>query len=385
MNPVEPFNCDMKVLYWGTYDTGKPRNRILIRGLGEAGVKVSQCHYELWSGIEDKSQIKSLGTKLRFLARWLFCYPGLIVRFMKSPRPDVVIIGYLGHVDVIVIWIFAKLRGIPVVWDAFISLYDTVVCDRKLLHRYNPLAILLYCWEWLACRAVDLVILDTVSHARLFIDHFGVKEDKTTSVYVGVEPEIFSPRDIRPAVGMDDSCSVLFYGQFIPLHGIETIIEAARLLKDEGIDWTLIGTGQETERIAGMLREEPLAKLNWVEWVEYEELVAHIHQADICLGIFGSSDKAARVVPNKVYQILATGMPLITRTSPAMDELVEEPDPGIIFVAPASPHELAEAICAMRGRLSSMPQQLHGKITERVTPERLGLSLRSTIEEKVLS
>ena len=64
---------------------------------------------------------------------------------------------------------------------------------------------------------------------------------------------------------------------------------------DGGLDarWVLIGRGQEETRIRSMLDAQPLGNLNWIPWVEYEELKNWIARADICLGIFGNTDKAA--------------------------------------------------------------------------------------------
>ena len=59
-----------------------------------------------------------------------------------------------------------------------------------------------------------------------------------------VEPEFFHKRKKPQAVKADAQPIALFYGQFIPLHGIETIIEAARLCENKNILWRIIGTGR---------------------------------------------------------------------------------------------------------------------------------------------
>ena len=123
----------MRIVVWGTYDLGKPRVRILLRGLRENGVEVLDCHTQVWNGVDDKSQVNGIWAKLKILLRWLGSYPGLIWRYLRLPRHDAVLLGYLGHLDVLALWPFAKLRGVPLVWDAFLSLYDTVVDDRKLV------------------------------------------------------------------------------------------------------------------------------------------------------------------------------------------------------------------------------------------------------------
>ena len=231
----------MRIIFWGTYDTGKPRNRILLEGLRRSGVEVIECRTDIWSGVEDKSQVKGLLSKISFLLRWLFSYPSLIFRYLCLPRHDVVFVGYLGQLDVLILWPFAMLRRTPIAWDAFISLYDTVVCDRKMVSKNHPLALALYCWEWLACKAADLVILDTRSHANFFVDKFHISAEKTGAIPVGAEEERFYPLSSPPSTEKPSPITtLLFYGQFIPLHGIGTIIQAARIRRT-----TLIPPGMD--------------------------------------------------------------------------------------------------------------------------------------------
>jgi len=362
----------MKVAFWGTFDLGKPRNRILLRGLGENSAEVLVCQRQVWAGVDDKSRLTA-GERLRFLLRWLFAYPGLIAGYLRLPRHDVVLLGYLGQLDVLVLWPFARLRRVPVVWDAFLSLHDTVVDDRALVSPRHPLALLLYIWEWLAARAADRVLLDTRAHAEAFARAFRLPAAKMGTVFVGVEPEAFPPA--RPSPPPNGLVRVLFYGQLIPLHGVETILRAARLARDEPFEWVVIGQGQEEERVRRMLEEEPLPRLHRVPWVPYGELARWIGEADVCLGIFGASGKAARVIPNKVFQILSVGKPLVTRDSPAIRELLME-GPGVYLVPPADPEALLEALRRFRTEREALAGTvLHAEVRERIEPRAIGREL----------
>jgi glycosyltransferase involved in cell wall biosynthesis len=192
-----------------------------------------------------------------------------------------------------------------------------------------------------------MVVLDTRAHAEYFREQYGLSENKCVAVFVGAEidhfPRMSGGNDRKKTA--DAYFSVLFYGQFIPLHGIETIVRAAEISKEiPTIHWTIIGTGQEAEKIKKMVNKACLDKFIWIEWVNYEELKSHIHAADVCLGIFGTSGKSARVIPNKVFQIISTGKPLITRDSPAIRELFSDSDQGIYLVPAGNPEELADTI-----------------------------------------
>jgi glycosyltransferase involved in cell wall biosynthesis len=333
-----------RVVVWGTYDLGKPRTRILIRALRTTDVELIECHADVWAGVEDKGRPGGWLRVLGGIFRSHISYPALIWRYMRLPPHDAVVVGYFGHLDVIVLWPFARLRRVPVLWDAFLSLHETAVADRRMVRRWNPVAGLLWLWDWLAARAASLVVLDTKAHADWFAATFGLRAGRVAWVFVGAEPETFAPLPAPAPRAPDAPIRILFYGQFIALHGIDTIVEAASRSDPSRYIWTLIGTGQEAPGIRRRLDAHPVANLKWIEWVPYAELREHIGASDICLGIFGQSGKAARVIPNKVFQILSCGRPLVTRDSPAMRELLAADTPGVRLVAPGDPDALLSGI-----------------------------------------
>jgi len=340
-------------------------------------VELVEIHKDVWGGVEDKGHVSGAARKLMLVTKWLSAYPGLIWRYMRAPGHDAVLVGYLGHLDVLVLWPFAKMRGVPVIWDVFLSLYNTVVEDRRLVGRGNPLAWALFGWEWLACRAARLVVMDTGAHADYLVGRYGIAPEKTASVLVGVEPEAFPPVSGEQRDG--DELTVLFYGQFIPLHGIETIVRAAQLAHGAPIRWILIGGGQEEQNIRRLLAEAP-ANVEWIDWVDYRDLRGHIARADICLGIFGDTGKAARVIPNKVFQILSAGAPLITRDSPAIRELLSPDMPGVHLVPPDDPEALLEAVRRFGEARPGLPQRpLQREVAGRIAPLAIGRDLQELV------
>ena len=336
-----------RVVLWGTCDTGKPRVRILLEGLRAQGVEVIEVRADPWRGFEDKSQVKGARRWLGLMARIALAWPRLAWAYLRAPAHDWVLLGYPSIPDVFVIRLLAWMRGARVAMDWFLSAYDTIVLDRRIVGPRHPLAWLVYAAEWLAVRLADAPFMDTATHARRMERLFGLPPGRCGHAWVGVEQAAFAPHPDAPAAapeGPGRSTLVLFYGQFIPLHGIGTIIEAARLLQDRPVQWRIVGRGQESARIRAMLDRHPLPRLRWDDWVPYPELAAAIGAADICLGIFGASDKAASVIPNKVFQVLASGRPLITRDSPALRELPVAGLGDVRLVPPGDAGALASAV-----------------------------------------
>lgn len=370
-----------RVVLWGTCDTGKPRVRILRDGLRENGIEVIECRSDVWGDIQDKSQIKGAWRWLRLLARVVFAYPALILRYLRLPRHDWVLLGYPAIPDIFVIRLFAWLRRTPVALDWFLSAYDTVVLDRQLIGKRHPLAWILWMTESLAVRLADRVFMDTRAHAAHMELLFHLPAGRCRSVWVGVEEHLFRKPAAATARAPGDVLRILFYGQFIPLHGLPTIIEAARRLRDEPIDWLIIGRGQERARVRALLQADPLPRVRALDWVEYEDLLAHIGAADVCLGIFGTSDKAASVIPNKVFQVLAAGKPLITRDSPGIRELICGDHADIALVAAGDAQALADALLAWRDR-PPMADPDRGTLVAKFTPAAIGRRCIELLQEQ---
>jgi glycosyltransferase involved in cell wall biosynthesis len=202
-----------------------------------------------------------------------------------------------------------------------------------------------------------------------------------------VEPEFFPPIVTPTSSPAEEKpFRVLFFGQFIPLHGIETMIRAAQQIQDDGFHWIFIGRGQVEEQIRAMLEITPVQNLEWISWVLHEEIASWIQRADICLGIFGSSDKAGRVIPNKVFEILSCGAPLITRDSRAIRELIQPPIEGIYLVPPADPEALVHALHTAKAELHRqvVTGSRFDQIRKQIHPIAIGKALMDLFQERLL-
>jgi glycosyltransferase involved in cell wall biosynthesis len=216
-----------------------------------------------------------------------------------------------------------------VIFNPLVSLVDTLVADRG---RFRPRSLAARALETVdrrAFRAADVVVADTAADARFFAGLAGLGE--VPVCFVGAEDRLFKPGWTQP-----DRFVALFVGKLIPLHGVETILAAARQAPE--IDFRLVGSGQ----LEGLLATRP-PNVEHVPWIEYERLPGEIQRAGCTLGIFGASGKAQRVIPNKAFQAIACAAPLITADTPGARELLVDEESALL-VPSGDADALAQAV-----------------------------------------
>ena len=310
----------MNVCYFGTYERAYPRNAQVISSLRGAGVSVHEEHVAVWDDLRE-GWSAGAGRALRLAA-------AEAKLFTRRPRGfDAFVVGYPGHLDLPAARRAA--RGRPVVFNPLVSLADTLVGDRGRFRPGSLPARALERVDRYAFRSADLVVADTEAHAR-FLAPLAGRADIAVC-FVGAEDRLF-----RPGWKPRQPFTALFVGKLIPLQGIETILGAARAAPD--IAFRVVGSGQLDE----LLEERP-ANVEHVSWVEYEHLPDEIRFAGCALGIFGTTAKAQRVIPNKAFQALACGTPLVTANTPAARELLED-GVNALLVPPGDPAALAGAV-----------------------------------------
>jgi glycosyltransferase involved in cell wall biosynthesis len=318
--PLEPVTTTaLRVSYFGTYERDYPRNAQVISCLRRAGVTVDEVHVSVWERERHRWNAGALAAARLAL--------GEARLFTRSARDcDALIVGYPGQFDLPAARRAA--RGRPIVFNPLVSLGDTFVADRGRFHKGSLAARALAAVDRRAFDAADLVVADTQAHADFFAT---LTRTPIVVCFVGAEERVF-----RPGWEPQAKFSVLFVGKLIPLHGVDVVLAAARLAPE--LRFRLIGTGQ----LEHLLADRP-ANVEHVPWVEYERLREELHRAGCALGIFGTTAKARRVVPNKAYQALACATPLVTADTPAARELLVDGQSALL-VPPGDPEALAEAL-----------------------------------------
>ncbi|HLQ66099.1 MAG TPA: glycosyltransferase, partial [Candidatus Limnocylindrales bacterium] len=331
----------MRVAFLGAFDPEYPRTRVLREGLQALGVDVRLLPVTSRRGAREAALFGAWAT--------------------RGGGADAYLVPSFGHRDVPLAAALARVAGVPLLFDPLVSRWDTQTRDLGRVAPRSLAAARLHLSDAVALRLADLVLCDTWEHGELFAERFGVPRRKLARVPVGADHAAFAlgaeraARKAQAALAPTAArpISAVYVGGFLPLHGVPAIVGAAALLERRHgpafAQFTLIGDGMtahEADRDVASLGLRSVRREPRLPYAGALELLAG---ADVALGIFGTTEKAARVVPHKVYQALALGVPTVTRRSPAVAEFFErgrsapagEP---LFLVPPGSAEALAGAI-----------------------------------------
>jgi glycosyltransferase involved in cell wall biosynthesis len=365
----------MDVIFFGGYDPAYPRNAVLRRGLELNGVPVSDC-------------------QVRPGRRFWLRYPALLRRWLRRPKsqsslPRFLYVPEFGQKDVPLARLLARLTARRVVFDPLASRYETKILDWRRKPEGSPSAWWNRRIDHWAFRHSDFLIADTRAHKDYYCGEYGIEQKKIAVLPVGFDDRIFSKALANVRTGYRAArapFTVLFFGSFLPLHGVDDVIEAARLVSetDRTVSFRLIGSGQTLGLARARVEELGLANIGFEGWLSPLELAGRVAQtADLCLGIFGRTGKSERVVPHKVFQAMALGKPVISARTPAMQEFFSDRE-NILLCRKEDPRSLAEAILELKedpALLESIAQEGHELVWEKYHPAALGSVLKGFLEK----
>lgn len=322
--------------------------------------------------------MKELGWSVRAFRPWFSGWGHIEASLRRIERPSLVWVPCFRQRDAEAAVKWARRAGVPAIFDPLISAYDKQVFEHQKFAPESAQGRALRDWEACLMQQFDLVIADTECHAEFFCECFGLSKQKVAVIPVGAEEAVFTP---RPMADVSGPVRVLFYGSFIGLQGPEVIAAASRMVPE--VQWTFVGSGPLLE--SSQQLTQGLSNVTWIPWIPYEQLPERMAEAHVLMGVFGSSQKAGRVIPNKVYQALACGRPVVTQQSPAYPQELSQSlreESGLQFVPAGDAGALAEAV---RSLAASRQQLGHLGLMARKSYERWfsALAVESSLRDSL--
>lgn len=228
-----------------------------------------------------------------------------LLRVRREYDPDIYILAFRGHE---IAWLIRRLTHRRLlVFDAMMSPYAALAEEHKVGTLGRLLALLWKPFERAALVRADAILTDTQAHSEYYQARFGISAKKIIVIPMGA---IESPLGLQRLASSSGPLRILFYGSFLPLHGIDVVLDAADMLQDVPLFFDFIGgTRQDALKLGKRLGQHGDARFSHRTWVPFETLLeTDIPAADLCLGgPFGDTPQAQRVVTGKTHQCIASG------------------------------------------------------------------------------
>jgi len=310
-------------IFIGSYDF---REDIIYQKILESqNVKVLEC----------REKINGIGSFVKGYFKMFFRH--------RKLKYDVMLIPWRG----IISFPLAKLVcRKPIVYWSNLSIYHTLINDRKKIKPGSIYGRLIHFAEKYVCNHSDMIITESKAQSDYFIKEYDLDGSKFGNLVNSVDESLFEP---VPFKNPQKSFNVLFFGGFIPAHGVDTMIEAAKILSDQNdIVFNFLGDGPTKKLNETLANKYQLKNVKFHGFYNHEKLLPFLKDSDVCLGIFGKSEKAANAIPNKILQILALQKPMITMDSNAIREINLKNGENCILVPISDASSLAESILNLK-------------------------------------
>lgn len=257
---------------------------------------------------------------------------------INTKKYDLVFVGF--QAQFIIPFFYWKLREKEIWSDFFISLYDTLVFDRKKLKDKSFFAHVAKILDQYTIDKSNLIICDTIAHGTYFCEEFQVSYEKVNVFYLEADKSIYYPRKTEKPAEYKDKFIVFYFGSILPLQGVEIVLQAAELLEqNRKIHFIIVGP------IGNKIEKKKLNNITYIQWLSQDKLAEYIAFSDLCLaGHFSNTiNKAKRTIPGKAYIYNAMNKRIVLGDGPANHELYQEDDKHI-FVEQGSARALVDVI-----------------------------------------
>jgi glycosyltransferase involved in cell wall biosynthesis len=288
----------------------------------------------------------SLGFVRRSVSQMSFTISSALFGTFLSGRHDVMLVESPPLFLALTATWLGAVRRMPFV-AVVADLWPDVAIETGMLT--NPLAIRVARWmERLLYRRSVAVVTQTPGQAEDIARRF--PGTRALVISGGVDSSRFSPdlrsEAVRREFGVDGGCGVVFSGLHGFAQGLDIVIEAAARLRDRrDIRFVMIGDGAVKSDLVARARSLGLENVRFHAPVPRERIPAILASMDLALAPLRQGVPRA-TIPTKMYEAMASGLPVLTAAEGEARELVERERIGRA-VAPGAAEDFAAAVLAL--------------------------------------
>ena len=271
----------------------------------------------------------------RRVLNWLaFAWRSVFVG-LKQREVDVVYGSSPHLLSALAAWVIAAIKRAPFVLEVR-DIWPQVLVDMGQLRATSPVYRVLSMLEgFLYQRATMIVVMAEGSRGILLAR--GVAASKIRLIPNGADPQDYLPsadrEELREQFGFTRPTAV-YVGAHGPANGLELLLDAASEVAELPLEIVLVGGGVCKQRLIDEAERRSLTNIRFHDPISKESVPDVLAAADVGLHVLADVELfRAAVSPNKVFDYMASGLPVITNCPGVVGDLVDESRCGVV-VAP---------------------------------------------------
>jgi glycosyltransferase involved in cell wall biosynthesis len=246
-------------------------------------------------------------------------------------------------------WLVAVLRRKPWVLEVLDLWPDFAIGLGVLKNRF--LIWLCRAAERFFYRRADYCVVNAPAYAD-HVERFGVPRENITFIPMGVDLQLFDSEEtganFRHQHQLEDKFVVMYAGSLSLANDLDTFLVAAdRLRHETAIQFVLAGGGNQVERLKTIVEEKQLSNVTFAGHFAKGEVGRVLAAADVCVATLMDIPEFKMPFPNKVFDYMAAGKPILLGIDGAIRKVVEDANAGI-FITPSDGESLATGVMSLK-------------------------------------
>jgi glycosyltransferase involved in cell wall biosynthesis len=369
----------LTICFFGTYDNTYTSNKMVLQGLKDNDVKVVEVNAHTKVTRLDKQEEMNWFNLLKRIFGKVKIISEIIKNWDEIKKSNAIYVGYPGHVDVLPAFILAKILNIKLVFNPLLIIYIGFAEEQGILKKRSLMGWFIKQTESLVYKMCDLVFADTPFQEEFLRRDFKVPQNKLRVLPIGADDRFYT---FTPYTNKTKKINCCYYGLYSPVHGVEHIIEAARILKDnKNITFSMIGIGNTFEQNFKKAHKLGLKNITFYHDVPESDHPKIMAKSDLFFGFLANTPTVDRVIPNKVYQGMAQNKLVVTADARVTRSVFKNGE-NMVLVKPANPKSLAQAIVDLSEHPSKrirMIEESHSLFKTKFTPKAVGKQLKEDV------
>jgi len=288
---------------------------------------------------ENKGLLKRIFNYLSFMLS------AIILGLPRIGRTDVVIASSPQFFVAIAGYLISLVKRVPFIFEVRDVWPEEIVAVGAIRSRF-------------IIRVLEMIEMFLYHHAKLVVAvaegtidilvERGIPREKIILMPNGVDFEEFQRNvdihSVRDKHRLNGEFLVSYIGTHGMAHRLQTVVEAAdRLRHNNRIKFLMVGDGAEKKRLQSLAGNLLLENIQFVPQLPHDEAIDYYKASDACLVPLKRADLFTKNIPSKIYEIMASGKPVLLGADGESRRLVNEADAGIAF-EPESVESLVESI-----------------------------------------